>query len=63
LNDVSYSATYTVNPDCTGSYISTDENGVVIHNDMFFSRDGSELDMNSADLGVVDSVTERRVGQ
>jgi hypothetical protein len=30
---------------------------------MFFSRDGSELDMNSADPGVVDSVTERMVGQ
>src|SRR5215469_15984233 len=27
LHRVSYTGTYTVNPDCTGTYTSTDENG------------------------------------
>jgi hypothetical protein len=63
LRHVSYTATYTVDPDCTGRYTSTDENGAVIHNDMFFPRDGSELDMVTTDPGDVDAVVERRVGQ
>ena len=31
LHHVSYTGTYTVNPDCTGAYTTMDENGVVGH--------------------------------
>ena len=55
--------TYTVNPDCTGTYTATDENGVVTHADMFIPRDGSEIDMIFTDHTVVDAFVERRVGQ
>jgi hypothetical protein len=60
---VHYSGTYTVNPDCTGTYTSTDENGVITHIDMFFPRDGSEIDTVLTDPGVVDALVERRVSQ
>jgi len=60
---VSYTAIYTVNPDCTGTYTSTDENNVVTHADLYFPRDGSELDMVLTDPGVVDALVERRVSQ
>ena len=63
LHHVRYTADYTVNPNCTGSYTSTDENGVVTHIDMFFPRDGSEIDMVVTDPGVVDSLVERKVGR
>jgi hypothetical protein len=62
LHDVSYSGTYTVNPNCTGTYTSTDENGVITHIDMFFPRDGSEIDMVVTEPGLVDALVERRVG-
>jgi hypothetical protein len=35
----------------------------VSHLDMYFPRDGSELNMVITDPGVVDAVVERRVGQ
>jgi hypothetical protein len=57
----SYTGTYTVNPDCTGTYTSTDENGVVTHADMFIPRDGSEIDMIFTDHTVVDAFVERKV--
>jgi hypothetical protein len=58
----SYTGTYTVNPDCTGTVIEGDQNIGVAHIDMFFPRDGSELDYVLTDQGVVDSLVERRVG-
>jgi hypothetical protein len=58
----SYTGTYTVNPDCTGTYTSTDENGVVTHIDMFFGPDAAELYFILTDPGVVDALVERRVG-
>jgi hypothetical protein len=62
LHRVSYTGTYTVNPDCTGTYTSTDENGVVTHIDMFFGTDAAELYFILTDPGVVDALVERRVG-
>jgi len=63
LHHVNYTAAYTVNADCTGSYTSTDENGVVTHIDMFFGPDGAELYFILTDPGVVDALVERRVSQ
>jgi hypothetical protein len=61
LRQVPFTATYTVNPDCTGTYTATDENGT-IHLDVFLAPDGSEFSFVYTDPGVVDSSTERRVG-
>ncbi|MDQ3825741.1 MAG: hypothetical protein M3325_08340, partial [Actinomycetota bacterium] len=32
---VSFTATYTLNPDCTGTHMATDVTGTVVHNDMY----------------------------
>jgi hypothetical protein len=61
LRQVPFTATYTVNPDCTGTYTATDENGT-IHLDVFLAPDGSEFNFIYTDPGVVDSALERRVG-
>ena len=60
---VSYTGTYTVNPDCTGAFTTKDENGVVGHADLFFGRDGEEVSFVLTDPGVVDAGVERRVGK
>ena len=60
---VSYSGTYTVNPDCTGAFTTKDENGVVQHADLYFGRDGAEVSFVLTDPGFVDSGVERRVGK
>jgi hypothetical protein len=61
--NVSYKGTYTVTPDCTGTLTTTDENGVVVHADLFFGRDGAEVNFVLTDDGVVDAAVERRVGK
>jgi hypothetical protein len=58
---ISYSGTYTVNPDCTGSYTTVDENGISGHLDLFFGPDGAEVTFIFTDPGVVDAGVERRV--
>jgi len=58
---ISYSGTYTVNPDCTGTYATVDENGISGHLDLFFGRDGEEVTFIFTDPGVVDAGVERRV--
>jgi hypothetical protein len=63
FHNVSYTGTYTLNPDCTGTFTSTDENGGVAHGDLFVPRDGSEFGFIFTDPGVVDAFTERRVSQ
>ena len=63
LQHVSYSGTYTVNPDCTGTYTTTDVNGVVGHLDLFFGHDGAEVTFIFTDPGVVDGGVERRVNK
>jgi hypothetical protein len=60
---VSYSGTYTVNPDCTGAFTTKDENGVVQHADLFFGHDGDEVSFVLTDPGFVDSGVERRVSK
>ena len=61
--NISYTGTYTVNADCTGTYASVDENGVIVHADLFFGRDGDEVSSVLTDGGVVDAAVERRVGK
>jgi len=60
---VSYTGTYTVNPDCTGALTTKDENGLVTHVDLFFGRDGAEVSIVWTDPGFVDAWVERRVGK
>ena len=62
-HNISYTGTYTVNPDCTGAFTTTDENGVDVHADLFFGRDGEEVYFVLTDGGVVDAAFERRVGK
>jgi hypothetical protein len=62
LRQVPFTATYTVNPDCTGTYLATDENGT-IHLDVFLAHDGSEFSFVFTDPGVVDSGLEQRLSQ
>jgi len=54
--------TYTLNPDCTGTYTATDENGTV-HTDIYIARDGSEFTYVITDAGVVSTGFEQRVSQ
>jgi hypothetical protein len=61
LSQVPFTATYTVNPDWTGTYTATDVNGT-IHLDIFVAPDGSEFNFVYTDPTVVDSASERRVG-
>jgi hypothetical protein len=61
LHHVSYTGTYTVNPDCTGSFTTTDEFGVVTQADLYFGRDGEEISFILTDGGVVDAGVERRI--
>ena len=63
LHHVSYSGTYTVNPDCTGTYTTVDENGISGNLDLFFGRDGEEVTFIFTDPGVVDAGVERRVSK
>lgn len=60
-HNVSYTGTYTVNPDCTGTVTTTDENGGVVRADLFFGRDGAEFNFVLTDSGDVDAGVERRV--
>jgi hypothetical protein len=62
-HNISYTGTYTVNPDCTGTVTTKDVNGVVVHADLFFGRDGEEVHFMLTDDGVVDAAVERRVGK
>ena len=59
--NVSYADTYTVNPDCTGTLLSVDENGLIGHFDLFFGHDGEEVSFVQTDPGVVAAGVERRV--
>jgi len=61
--NIAYTGTYTVNADCTGTYTSVDENGVVGHLDLFFGHDGEEVSFVVTDGGIVDAAVERRVGK
>src|SRR5512142_1497081 len=63
---VSFTATYTLNPDCTGTHTGTDVTGVVVHNDMYSLPSGSRVTFLQTDPGVVLSGTgvaeARKVG-
>ena len=62
-HNISYTGTYTVNPDCTGTLTTKDVNGVVVHADLFFGHDGEEIHFVLTDDFVVDAAFERRVGK
>ncbi len=55
-----YTGTYTVNPDGTGSTLLTDSNGDVTHFDIFIRKDRDEVSYVETDPGVVSSGYERR---
>ena len=64
-HNISYTGTYTVNPDCTGTLTTKDVNGVIVNADadLFFGRDGEEVHFVLTDDDVVDAAVERRVGK
>jgi len=55
-----YTGTYTVNPDGSGSTLLTDSNGDVTHFDIFVEKGGAEVSYVETDAGVVSSGYERR---
>ena len=55
-----YTGTYTVNPDGTGSTLLTDSNSDVTHFDIFIRKDRDEVSYVETDPGVVSSGYERR---
>jgi len=55
-----YTGTYTVGPDGTGSTVLTDSNGDVTHFDIFVRGGGDEVSYVETDPGVVSSGYERR---
>ena len=55
-----YTGTYTVNPDGTGSTLLTDSNGDVTHFDIFIRKGRDEVSYVETDPGVVSSGYERR---
>jgi hypothetical protein len=63
FHHVSYSGTYTVDPDCTGTWTTTDENGVVAHLDVYAAPDGAKFSFIFTDPGVVDENVEERVSE
>ena len=57
-----YTGSYTVNPDCTGSSIIVDDStGETQHFDTFFGRDGDEISFVQTDPGSVAVSIERRI--
>ncbi len=54
---VSFTATYTLNPDCTGTHMATDITGTVVHNNMYSLPSGSQVTFLQTDPGAVFSGT------
>ena len=62
--NVTYTGTYTINPDCTGTSITVDDGtGETAHFDLFIGRDGDAISFVQTDLGFVAASIERRVGR
>ena len=60
--NVTYTGTYTVNPDCTGTSTTVDDGtGETGHFDLFFGPDGDEVAFVQTDPGFVSGSIERRV--
>jgi hypothetical protein len=59
--EVSYTGTYTVNPDCTSTLTTTDENQEVTHFTQFLGPKGEEFTWIQTDPGSVSAGFERRV--
>jgi hypothetical protein len=61
---VTYTGTYTVNPDCTGTSTTVDDGtGEIAQFDLFFGRDGDAISFVQTDPGFVAASIERRVGK
>lgn len=54
---VSFTATYTLKPDCTGTHTATDATGTVRHTDQYSLPSGSRVTFVGTDPGVVFSGT------
>lgn len=50
---VRFTATYTLNPDCTGTYTATDVTRTVRHSDVYSLPSGSQVAFLATDPGVV----------
>lgn len=60
LAHLTYTGTYTVGADCTGSVIFTDNGGAVSHYDIAIEDGGAEFGFVQTDAGVVTAAFERR---
>lgn len=62
--NVTYTGTYTLNPDCTGSSITIDDGtGETAHFDIFVERGGDAIGFLQTDPGYVSGGIERREGR
>lgn len=57
---VSYSGTYTVNPDCSGTTTLTDSEGNASHYDIFITNDGDNMTFVQTDPGYITAGFELR---
>jgi hypothetical protein len=61
VQEVAYTGTYTVNPDCSSTLTITDENNVVAHYSQFLGPKGEEFTWLQTDPGTVSAGFEKRV--
>lgn len=63
VGKISFSGTYTVNADCTGSAVFTFENGAVAHLDFVLVDGGSEALIIDSDDGTIESGAVKRISR
>lgn len=61
ISTSTFSGTYTVNPDCTGSFTATLESGVVTHANFVIVDSGKEIRAVSTDAGTVGLSSFRKI--
>jgi hypothetical protein len=59
--NISFSGTYTVNANCTGTETDTDTTGVTSHTDNYYAPDGRTSTYVATDVNTVESGSETRV--
>lgn len=57
---VHFTSEDTINPDCTGTSVITDETGLVVHAAFVLVDDGKEIDFIGTDPGAIVSGTQKR---
>ncbi|WPB81842.1 hypothetical protein KYC5002_22345 [Archangium violaceum] len=60
ITRITYTGTYTLKPDCSGTATLTDNLGVTAHFDMFVTKNGESITFLQTDAGYVTSAFEIR---